>query len=137
MVRDRSRFDASFARRIPGVGAMASGFARVAERRAGRVPVGLLALLPVALLIDVFDAADELALGPIGMAASFLVESAFLLGVTGRASYAFGFAGIDLVPGVDVLPFATITLAGEILRAWRDAPRADGKVRPDGPVIDV
>lgn len=122
--------------KIPGVSALAALFARVASLRAGRLPVGLLALLPVALLLDFFDFADELFLGPVGVGASFLIESAFVLGVTGRPAYAFGFAGIDLIPGVDIIPFATIAVVRELLRAWNEEPDARG-VRPDGPVIDV
>lgn len=136
MPRDRRSFDGSFVSRIPGVAQLAAFIARVAALRAGRVPIGLLALLPVAILIDVFDALDELALGPIGMAVSFLVEASFLLGLTGRATYALGFAGVDLIPGIDVLPFATLTLVRELARAW-SGERDEGKIRPDGPVIDV
>lgn len=123
----------TIARRIPGVSHMADGVRRVAEIRAGGRPVGLLMLLPVALALDLFDFADELG-GPAGMGLSFVLETAFLLGLTGRTSYAFGFAGIDLVPGVDLIPFATITLVREILAAWRD----DLVVfHPTGRVVDV
>lgn len=121
------------ARRIPGVSQLADLVRRVADIRAGGRPVGLLMLLPAAVLLDVFDFADELG-GPVGMGASFVLETAFLLGLTGRASYAFGFAGMDLVPGVDVIPFATITLVREIAAAWHE----DRVVyHPEGRVVDV
>lgn len=128
------RFDDAFAKRIPGVSGLAAFFRRVAAFRRGRVPLGLLALLPVAILIDLLDIPDELAGGPLGMGLSFILESAFLLGLTGRASYAFGMAGIDLIPFVDVIPFATITLVREIVQAWT---RPLDPVRPSGPIIDV
>lgn len=133
--RDRRSFDGSIAARLPGVAQLAAAFQRLADLRVGRVPVGLVALLPVALFLDFFDAADELFLGPVGMAVSFLLETGFLLGLTGRATYAFGFAGIDLIPGVDIIPFATLTLVREIARAWNEDE--DGVGRPKGPVIDV
>lgn len=136
MTRQATPRRAAWATRIPGVWRLAGTFGRLASWRVGRIPAGLLALLPVALFIDLFDVGDELVFGPLGMAASFVVESAFLLAVTGRASYAIGFAGIDLVPGIDIVPFATITLVVEIARAWR-APEQDGKVHPEGVVIDV
>lgn len=133
----RNRLDGSLAAKLPFVGPLARWFAAVSSRRAGRVPVGLLTLLPIALLLDLFDAADELALGPVGMLVSFVLESAFLLGVTGRTGYAVGLAGVDLVPGLDILPMATLTLLAEIARAWNEdgapGPAAAGK----GPVIDV
>lgn len=132
----RRNVDRSFVARIPGVGALARLVTRIAQRRAGRVPVGLLALLPVALFLDFFDAADELALGPVGMAVSFVLESAFLMGITGKPAYAFGFSAVDVIPGVDLIPFATLTLVREIARAW-DEGRPEGRVRPEGPVIDV
>lgn len=136
--RDPRTFDGSLASRIPGVSALAELFGRIARLRAGRVPIGLVALLPVSLFIDLFDVADELALGPVGMALSFLLEAAFLLGLTGRASYALGLAGVDLIPFVDTLPFATITLVREIAAAWR-GERAEPPTpqRPQGPIIDV
>lgn len=124
--------------KIPGFSALAALFARVASVRAGRVPVGLLALLPVALFLDFFDAADELFAGPVGMFVSFALESAFVLGVTGRPTYALGFAGIDLIPGVDLIPFATIAVVRELARAWNEgAPTAARRSRVEGPVIDV
>ena len=61
--------------RVPGVGALAALFARIAAIRRGRAPVGLLLLLPLAMLLDAYDIVDELALGPLGMGLSFLVES--------------------------------------------------------------
>lgn len=124
------------AARIPGVSALASMFRRIADARAGRVPIGLVALLPVALLIDLFDIADELALGPVGVALSFMLETAFLLGLTGRASYALAFAGLDLIPVVDTLPWATITLVREILANW-NTPAPPPPAKPKGPIIDV
>lgn len=136
MTHQAARGKRSFATRVPGVRGLAGVFGRLAAWRVGRVPVGLLALLPVALFIDLFDAADELALGPIGMAVSFVVEAAFLLALTGRTSYAVGFAGIDLIPGVDLIPFATLTLLSRVLRAWREGPD-EGKMHPEGVVIDV
>lgn len=132
----RNRLDGSLAAKLPFVGALARWFASVASRRAGRVPIGLLSLLPVALLLDLFDAADELALGPVGMLASFVLESAFLLGVTGRTGYSFGLSAVDLVPGLDLLPMATLTLLAEAARVWNEGSE-DGKARPAGPVIDV
>lgn len=122
--------------RIPGVSALAAVFARIAQVRAGRVPVGLLALLPVAVFLDFFDVADELFLGPVGVVASFALESAFVLGVTGKPTYAFAFAGIDLIPGVDIIPFASIALVRELLRAWNEETPAR-QPAAQGPVIDV
>lgn len=117
------------------MGALAGLFRRFAQWRVGRLPAGLLALLPVAVLLDLFDVLDEFALGPVGMAVSFVAEAAFLLGVTGRPTYSLGFAGVDLIPGLDLIPFATLAVLAEIGRAWREDP---GVVRtPDGPVIDV
>jgi hypothetical protein len=124
------------ARRLPGVAALARLFDRLAMHRVGRVPLGLIMLLPVALLLDVFDAADELFLGPVGVALSFIAESAFLLALTGSAVPALGFAALDLIPFVDIIPFATLTLLREIARAWREdtpPPYAPG----GGPVVDV
>lgn len=122
----------SLAHRIPFVAPLAALVARLAELRVGRLPVGLLLLLPVAVALDIFDTFDELALGPVGMAASFLVETAFVLGLTGRAGYAVGFATFDLIPGLDVVPVATLTLVSRIGAALReDAPARSG------PVIDV
>lgn len=120
---------------MPFVGRLAAWFERVAARRWGRVPIGLVGLLPLAILIDVFDAADELFGGPIGIAASFLVESAYLLALTGSVAPSLAFAAIDLIPFVDVLPIATIVTLREIARAWGDEPR--GREGPRGPVIDV
>lgn len=122
--------------RIPGFTALVSTFQRIAAVRAGRLPVGLLALLPVALFLDFFDMADELFAGPVGMLLSFALESAFVLGVTGRPTYALGFAGVDLIPGVDIIPFATIALVRELARAWNEAPDVR-QARAGGPVIDV
>lgn len=122
---------------VPGVSSIARLVRRVADYRVGRVPLGLIALLPASLLLDFFDAADELALGPVGMATSFVLETAFLLGVTGRGTWALGGAGIDLIPGVDVLPIATITLLGRIAEAWREGAPDEGRHAPTGPVIDV
>ena len=124
------------ARRVPGVGWLAALVARVAAVHVGRTPVGLLALLPVALLLDFFDVADELVGGPVGMLLSFVLETGFVLGLTGRVGYAVGFAGIDLLPFVDVVPFATLTLLHELSVAWGER-EPEGRVRPDGPVIDV
>lgn len=129
------RFDQAFAERIPGVRALAAIFRRLAAIRVGRVPVGLFALLPVALALDLFDVGDELVGGPLGMGLSFLVEAAFLLAITGRASYALGFAGIDLIPFIDTIPFATITLVREIVKT--SSEKAPETERPSGPIIDV
>lgn len=129
--RHARRGDAS---RLPIVGGLAAWFQRIARARAGRVPIGLLAMLPLALAIDAFDAADELFLGPVGMGAAFVLESAFLLAVTGGIAPAFAFAALDLIPFVDTIPWATILLGREIWRAWRGGPR--GEI-PTGPVIDV
>lgn len=127
----------TFAEKVPGVSALARLIRRIADARAGRVPIGLVALLPVALLLDLFDFADELAFGPVGMALSFVLETAFVLGVTGRPAYALGFAGIDLVPGLDVIPFATLTLVKAISDAWdEERPQEARGPRRDG-VIDV
>ena len=131
--RHARRQDAS---RLPIVGGLAAWFQRIARARAGRVPIGLIALLPIALAIDAFDAADELFLGPVGMGAAFVVESAFLIAVTGGMAPAFAFAALDLVPLVDTIPWATILLGREIWRAWRDGPR-DDTPRSAGTVIDV
>ena len=134
--RDRRAFEKeSMADRIPIVGSLAAAFRKLAQWRVGRAPVGLIALLPVALFLDLFDVADEFAGGPLGMGASFVLESAFLLAVTGKPTYALGFAGIDLLPVIDVIPFATITLVREIVHAWNEEPASP--VRPNGPVIDV
>lgn len=134
--RDRRSFEGSFAERVPGVAALAGVFRGLASLRMGRVPIGLVALLPVAIFLDLFDVADELVAGPLGVGLSFLLESAFLLALTGRATYAFAFAGIDLIPVVDVIPFATITLVRELVRAWGEPPR-DAPRPPDRVVIDV
>lgn len=136
MPRGINKFDRGLAARIPGVAALASLIARIAKARWGRIPIGLLALLPFAILIDAFDAADELALGPVGMAVSFVVEATFLLGLTGRASYALLFAGLDAIPFVDVLPWATITLVREIVASFRAEPDAGAPTSME-PVIDV
>lgn len=127
---------APFAARIPGVAALADLIRRIASLRVGRAPVGLFALLPVALFLDALDVADEFLVGPVGMALSFVLETAFVLGLTGRSAYALGFAGIDLVPGVDVIPFATLTVVMRIADALKD-DEAAGRARPSGPVIDV
>lgn len=117
---------------------LAAFFGRLKSVRVGRVPVGLLALLPVALFLDLFDVADELVVGPVGMGISFVLESAFLLALTGRPTYAFGFAGIDLLPFIDTIPFATITLVLEIVRAWGAPPEEDPRgPGHEGPIIDV
>lgn len=128
------------AERIPGVAALAGVVRKVAGWKLGRLPVGLLALLPVAALLDLFDVGDELVGGPVGIALSFVAETAFVLGITGRPSYALGWAGFDLIPGLDLVPVATITLVREISRAWREgdlARPAPGNFVPTGPVIDV
>lgn len=126
----------TLADRIPGVRALAALFERLARLRVGRVPVGLLALVPVALAIDLLDVPDELLGGPVGMGVSFFLEAAFLLALTGRPGYAIGLAGIDLVPLLDTLPLATIMLVRAILRAWAtEPPRPEPPVQ--GPVIDV
>lgn len=117
--------------------ALAAFFQRLAKLRVGRVPVGLLGLLPIALAIDLFDVGDELAGGPLGMGLSFVLESAFLLAITGRPAYAIGLAGFDLLPIVDVLPLATITLVREIVRAWSARPAPTPETPPQGPIIDV
>lgn len=109
--------------KIPGVSWLAMKIRAIAQIRHGRVPTGLIALLPVAVFLDFFDAADVFG-GPLAMALSFFLETGFVLGLTGRTSYAFAFAGIDLIPGVDLIPFATITLVMEIRKAW-NAPEAD------------
>lgn len=134
MAKTRRTFREGVLRRVPGANALVAFFARLAAHRRGGIPVGLLALLPVALVIDLVDFADELG-GPLGMALAFVLEGAFLLGVTGRTGYAFGFAGMDLVPGIDVIPFATITLLAEIARAWGRAPATQAPVA--GRVVDV
>lgn len=134
-VTRRDRLDGSLAARLPLVGPLARVFSQIAERRAGPVPTGLLALLPVAILLDVFDALDEFALGPIGMGVSFVVESAFLLGLTGRAGYSFGLSAVDLVPGLDIVPMATLTLLREIGASWGRPER--GPAGATGPIIDV
>lgn len=135
-VRQRRTLHDSLASKVPGVAALARVIQSLSNVRAGRLPVGLLALLPVALFLDLFDVADELAFGPVGMALSFVLETAFVLGLTGRTSYALGFAGFDLLPGVDVIPFATLTLVKAIADAWNEGAQP-GRVRPEGPVIDV
>lgn len=133
--REPRSFDGTFAERIPGVAALARAFERIARARLGRVPIGLVALLPVALFIDFLDIPDELLGGPIGIGLSFILEAAFLLGLTGRASYAFAFAGLDLIPFVDTMPWATITLVRAMLGEWRRDARAPPNAR--GPIIDV
>lgn len=124
--RPNARESKSWVRFIPGLSFVAGLVARVAAIRAGKVPLGLLLLLPVAIMIDVFDFGDEFFFGPVGMAISFAVETAFVLGVSGRPGYAFGFAGIDLIPGVDVIPFATLTVLREFVLAWKH--RDDGVI---------
>lgn len=128
--------DRSVLARLPFVGGLARLIESVAKRRMGPIPTGLLALLPVAILLDVFDAADELAPG-VGAIVSFVVETAFLLGVTGRTGYALGLSAVDLVPGVDILPMATLTLLAEIGRQWGDPDRGPAAPPPSGPIIDV
>lgn len=127
----------TFAHKVPGVAHLARLVERLARVRVGRMPVGLLALLPVAVLLDLLDVGDELLLGPVGMALSFVLETAFVLGVTGRPGYALGFAGIDLVPGLDVIPFATLTLVKAIADAWNEPGPAPGGTPPHGPVLDA
>lgn len=127
----RTDVDAS---RVPIIGPLVGWFSRIAAKRWGRVPIGLVALLPIALLIDAFDAADELVLGPLGMGVAFALESAFLLAVTGSAAPAFGLAALDLIPFVDTIPWATIMLGARIWREW--AKMSEGP-RANGPVIDV
>lgn len=112
------------AARVPLFGTLSMHFTRLAALRWGRVPIGLVALLPVALLIDAFDAVDELFLGPVGMGVAFAVESAFLLAVTGSAAPAFAFAALDLIPVVDTIPWATIILVWRIWKAWGEDPDA-------------
>ena len=122
--------------KIPGVSALADLVARIASVRQGRVPVGLIGLLPVAILLDLVDSPLDLLGGPFTMALAFVLEAAFLMGITGQTSYSILFAGVDLVPGLDIIPFATLTLVKEIARAWREGGfRAP--VSLDGAVIDV
>jgi hypothetical protein len=122
--------------KIPGVGQLADLVARVAAIRQGRVPVGLIGLLPVALFLDLVDSPLDILGGPFTMAIAFVLEAAFLMGITGQTSYSLLFAGVDLVPGLDLIPFATLTLLREIGRAWREGGfRAP--VNLDGAVIDV
>lgn len=122
--------------RVPGVAPLARLFERISRWRVGAVPAGLLALLPVALFVDLFDAADELAGGPLGMGIAFLLQSAFLLALTRRSDLAFGLSASDLVPLLDTIPFSTIVLVRLIVRAW-GAPPPEAPLRPEGPVIDV
>lgn len=123
--------DGSRLAEVPGFRALVGWFARVAAIRHGRTPTGLLVLVPVALAIDLIDSPLDLLGGPVSMALAFILESAFVLGITGRPRYALASAGIDLIPGIDLVPFATLTLVREIVRAWR---RSDA---PSGTVIDV
>lgn len=122
--------------KIPGVSQLAELIQRVARIRQGRVPVGLLMLLPVALFLDLVDSPLDLLGGPVSMGLAFIVEAAFLMGVTGTTSYSLLFAGVDLVPGLDLIPFATLTLIKEIARAFREG-EFRAPVDLDGAVIDV
>lgn len=121
--------------KIPGVGQLADLIARVARVRQGRVPIGLLALLPVSIFLDVFDFLDVFG-GPVTMGLAFILEAAFLMGITGQTSYSLLFAGIDIIPGVDLIPFATLTLLKEISRAWNEG-EFRAPVSFEGAVIDV
>jgi len=123
-----------WARRFPGIAQMADVVARIAAWRARGRPMGLIVLLPLAMIIDAIDTADELFFGPVGVAVAFVLETTFLLGVTGQAGRALGMASIDLIPFIDTLPFATITTVREIVRQWRGPRVVAG---PDGPVIDA
>ncbi|HVL49630.1 MAG TPA: hypothetical protein VM889_13830 [Candidatus Thermoplasmatota archaeon] len=125
----RHTWPAKVARAIPLVAWLADRFAAVARWRSGPLPVGLLLLLPVAVLIDVLDIFDE-TLPVVGTVGTFLLETAFVLGLTGRPTWALGLAGVDIIPGLDAfLPIATLTVLRELARAgWRDAP--------GGPVVD-
>ena len=133
----RGRFHESLATRLPFVGGLAAWFRSVADRRWGRVPIGLISLLPISLAIDLFDVADEVFLGPVGVGVSFFVESAFLLALTGSAVPAFAFAALDVVPFVDTIPWATILLVREIMRAWRGESDLRETRAAGAPVIDV
>lgn len=133
--RQRRTMKDTLAAKIPGISWLASLVRRVAQVRVGRAPVGLFALIPVALFLDFVDSPLNLALGPFSMVVAFVLETAFVLGLTGKTGYAIGLSGIDLIPGIDVVPFATITLGIEIAKALRGAP-ATGNTG-DGPVIDV
>lgn len=130
--RDQRR---GFVAKIPGVSALAELIQRVARVRQGRIPVGLLGLLPVAIFLDAFDFLDVFG-GPVTMGLAFILEAAFLMGITGTTSYSLLFAGIDLIPGVDIIPFATLTLVKEIARAWKEG-EFRAPVHLDGAVIDV
>jgi len=46
------------------------------------------------------------------------------------------FSGIDLIPGVDLIPFATLTLVKEIAKAWREGEFREPVV-VTGPIIDA
>lgn len=116
---------------------LAELIARVARIRHGRLPTGLLALLPVAIFLDIVDSPLDLFGGPLTMGIAFLLETAFLLGLTGSPGYAFLFSGVDLIPGVDLVPFATLTLIREIAKAWRGDGFRDRVTVNGGPIIDV
>lgn len=96
------------------------------------MPTGLLTLVPLALFLDLVDSPLDLFGGPISMAIAFFLEAAFLLALTGKPSRALLYSGLDLVPGLDIIPFATLTLAKEIVKAWRAGPPA-----AEGPIIDA
>ncbi|HWG92082.1 MAG TPA: hypothetical protein VNZ52_14630 [Candidatus Thermoplasmatota archaeon] len=121
---------------IPGWSALTRTFENLAQRRVGPHPVGLLTLVPVAVAIDIFDFLDE-GLPVVGTVASFFVQTAYLTAVTGKPTAALGFSAIDLIPGLDIIPMATIATVRQILAAYREAPREAGVSRPTGPVIDV
>lgn len=122
--------------KIPGVSALSELVSRIARVRQGRVPIGLIGLVPVAILLDLVSSPLDILGGPFTMAIAFVVEAAFLMGITGKTSYSILFAGVDLVPGLDIIPFATLTLVKEIARAWREG-EFRAPVSLDGAVIDV
>ena len=132
--KDRRR---SMAAKIPGVSSMAELIARVARIRHGQAPTGLLMLLPLSIFLDVVGSPLDLFGGPITMGLAFILESAFMLGLTGQTSYALLFAGIDLIPGLDLIPFATLTLVKQIAKAWREGGFRDPVTVNGGPIIDV
>jgi hypothetical protein len=122
--------------KIPGISSLAEIIQRIARIRHGRVPTGLIMLLPLSLFIDIVDSPIDLLGGPFSMGIAFILETAFMLGLTGQTSWALLFSGIDLIPGLDLIPFATLTLIKEINKAWREGDfRAP--VHLDGAVIDV
>lgn len=105
----RRDFATGILARLPGYARLVAFFARVARTRVRDAPLGLVALLPVAIAIDFFDVFDEIV--PVaGTAASFVVESAFLMALTGSPIRSLGFAGLDLIPLVDTIPFATLAV---------------------------